>query len=334
MSRSAVIWNRDSILELLTREFARTAREGRTFSVMLAGIDKFKTISNEQGQSQADFILGEIGRRLSPLVRSYDYIGRYSNEQLLIIAPGCKPSNLVPLAEKLRDAVAQSPIEISGSSTPVTISLAFATSADFSTQNEDELLRALEMTLYRAESTGGNRAEPAGNTTPAQPRIFRSRLRIRVPLVLAGMLVVGIVALFFVAPSWTCAPFRLADILDSSELPPPLPANCMPTNESPSEATMQTIESQRQARGLLLQGTITCIIPSSRAVHASRPSDQQWLGDIYVDGTFEYRRHVLLSAWQDVPGGTLFTVEACLTPWWKYLDQGRDRCWDRFAFWK
>ncbi|MBZ5706922.1 MAG: GGDEF domain-containing protein [Acidobacteriia bacterium] len=333
MVRPTAIWNRDSILELLAREFARAAREGGSLCVMLAGIDQFKTLSSQHGESKSDLVLGEIAKRLSALMRPYDHIGRYSTEQLLIVAPSCKPESVTPLAEKLRAAVAQSPIEVSGTSIPVTITLALATSADFPSRNEDELLRELEKVQYQAEINGGNRVEPLRKAGPA-PQVRPQRHRIRWSLVLAGVLVTGIVVLFLVAPSWTCAPFLLGDIFDTSELPAPLPANCVPTTEEPSEATLRSLESQREARGLVLRGRVTCKIPSSPGTRSSRARDQQWLDNIYAGGTLQYHRQVLIAASQDAPGGTLFTVELCLMPWWAYIDQSGGHCWDQFVFWK
>jgi len=139
-----------------------------------------------------------------------------------------------------------------------------------------------------------------------------------------------IAAVFVLAPSWTCAPFRLGDIVDTGELPPPVPPDCTPTTEEPSPATIQTLENQRQEMGLALQETLTCKVPSSRAHHL----DPQWLQRMYIGGILRYRRHVLLAATQDVPGGTLFTVERCLMPWWKYIDQSGSDCWSQLEFWK
>jgi hypothetical protein len=153
-------------------------------------------------------------------------------------------------------------------------------------------------------------------------------------VVVAGTLVAGIVVLFFVAPAWTCAPFLLGDIFDTAELPPPLPANCAPTTEVPSEATLRALESQRKTRGLMLRGTVTCKIPASPGARSNRARDQQWLDNIYSGGTLQYRRQVLIAASQDAPGGTLFTVEQCLMPWWMYIDQSGGRCWEQLAFWK
>src|SRR5579862_1056012 len=107
MGRTTAIWNQDSILELLTRELDRTAREGGDLCVMLAALDSSANASREQ-QAQSESILGEIAKRFTSLLRSYDHIGRYSSDQLLIVVPGSSLASVLPVAEKLRQSVEQS----------------------------------------------------------------------------------------------------------------------------------------------------------------------------------------------------------------------------------
>ena len=336
MIRPAAIWNRDSILELLNRELLRSAREGGPMGVMLAGVDQSRTIFSEQGQSRGEAVLGEVAKRMSSLLRPYDHVGRYSTEQLLVVAPGCKPENILPLAEKIRQGVAQSFIDVSGTRIPVTVSLAVATSGDGSVQpdqDDEALLRELDKVLYRAQTNGGNRVEGLGKTKPEKQQVPSER-RVGISVILAGLLLLGILAVFVFAPAWACAPFRINDIMDSSELPAPLPLNCQPTSDTPSDATVQALENQRLARGLILQSTVTCKIVLPTGAHSSRLRDPQPLENLYPGGTIEYKRHILIAASQDVPGGTLCTVELCLMPWWKYIDEAGDRCWAQLEFWK
>ena len=151
--------------------------------------------------------------------------------------------------------------------------------------------------------------------------------------VLVGGLTILAVVVLLVAPSWTCAPFRLADLISPGELPAPLPPNCAPTSEEPSEATLRTIDTQREEMGLALQETVTCKVPASLGSH-THPQNSQWTQQMYVGGVLRYKRHVLIAATEDVPGGTLFTVERSLMPWWKYVDQSGTDCWNQFEFWK
>jgi len=322
MARPTAIWNQDSVLELLTRELARSAREGGEVSVMLAGIDPPATAS--------DPLLGEVAQRFSLLLRPYDHVGRYNADQLLVVVPGCGMETVLPLAEKLRQSVAQSAIDISGTSQRVTVSMGIAGGAPGS---GEELLREASRLRDRAQSLGGNRVESARRLPAAASRI-EPRRRIRLSLWLGGALLAGIAALAFWAPATLCAPLRWRDVFSSSELPPPLPADCVPANERPSEATLHSLDNQRESRGLTFESTVTCKISSSGPKDKSAQIDQAWLDTIYVNGIMQYKRHVLLAASESVKDGTLFTVEQCLMPWWTYLTQGQDGCWAEYEFWK
>ncbi len=329
MVRPTAIWNQDSIVELLTRELARTTREGGDLCVMLAGIDPPQNGSPEQ-QAQREALLGEIAKRFTSLLRTYDHVGRYGTDQLLIVVPGCSLASMLPVAEKLRQAVAQSSVEAGGASFPVTVSLALT---DGAARSDAEVIRELGGLLLRAQAQGGNRVETA-KKLPATTAHAAPRRRIRLSLWIGAGLLAAVIALCFFVPSTLCAPFLLQDILDSHELPPPLPADCAPTTEHPSDATMRALDSQRESRGLQLEGVVTCKIASSGPKDRSIQIDQQWLDTIYVNGTMQYKRHVLLAAPEKVQGGTLFTVEQCLMPWWTYMSQPQDRCWEQAEFWK
>jgi diguanylate cyclase (GGDEF)-like protein len=320
MGRPTAIWNQDSVLELLTRELARTAREGGEVCVMLAAIDPPATAS--------DALLGEIAQRFSLLLRPYDHVGRYGADQLLVVVPGSNVEGVLVLAEKLRQSVAQSPVEVSGGRQQVSVSIAVA---DGARRSAEELLNEVSSLRHRAQALGGNRVESA-RKLPAAPSRALPKRRMRLSLWIGGALLGVLAILALVAPATLCAPLLLGDVFNSNELPPPLPADCVLTNEHPSDATLHTLESQRATRGLILEGTVTCKISSSGPKDRSVQIDQAWLDTIYINGTMQYKRHVLLAAHENVKGGTLFTVEQCLMPWWTYVTQPQDRCWEEYEF--
>jgi diguanylate cyclase (GGDEF)-like protein len=329
MVRTTAIWNQDSILELLTRELDRSARERGDLCVMLAGMDRPANYNQEQ-QVQSEAILGEIAKRFTAVLRTYDHIGRYGSDQLLIVIPGSSLASVIPVAEKLRQAVEQSPLEVGSNRFPVTVSVALA---DAASRNEPEVLRELGGLLQQAQTKGGNRVESAKKLPLVSPSFAPKRPN-RLSLWIGSALLAAFALLCFLVPSTICAPFLLRDILDSSELPPQLPADCALTTEHPSEATMRTLDSQRDSRRLQLEGTVTCKIKSSGPKDHSIQIDQQWLDSIYVNGTLQDKRHVLIAATEKVPGGVLFTVEQCVMPWWDYFRQPQDRCWEQAEFWK
>ena len=336
MLRSTAIWNRDSILELLSRELARSIKENSHVCVMLAGIDQFQDINRDHGQAQGEMVVGEVARRLTAGMRAFDHVGRYSTEQLLIVTPGHTLAEGMALGEKLRGAIAETDIVAANDKFRVTLTISVAGLDESRFQDDQDLLRTLERAAYRSSINGGNKVVPAGEVPLPNARIRSARRRLPLSIIIPGVLVAIFILLYFVAPAWTCAPLRLGELLDASELPPPLPVDCFPSADQPSEAVLQSLDSQREAEGLTLQRTLTCKVRllSGAAGRATRARQQQWMEEVYSGGTLQVRRHVLLATTEDVPGGIVFTVELCVMPWWRYVNEAGDSCWSQLGFWR
>ena len=150
-------------------------------------------------------------------------------------------------------------------------------------------------------------------------RVFEPAPR-RVPLAWVSGVVLAVLAVVLVVPSWTCAQSALEDVLDSSEMDPPLPGNCQLTSDQPSEATLSSMESRRKERGLEFERVVTCKMSGPTA-------DPRWLEGFYFDKTLQHRRHVFIAEMQKASGGgVLFAVECCLMPRWRYLKRLGGRC--------
>ena len=83
------LWNRHAIWEILTRELARSQREGVPLGLVLGDLDHFKQVNDTFGHMAGDAVLREISIRLNTSIRSYDAAGRYGGEEFLIVLPGC-----------------------------------------------------------------------------------------------------------------------------------------------------------------------------------------------------------------------------------------------------
>jgi two-component system, cell cycle response regulator len=155
------LWNRGAILDLLRREVSRRQRNRDPLGVVMADIDYFKKINDTHGHLVGDIVLREVTRRLAAGVRPYDVVGRYGGEEFLIVFPGCTASNLIAGAERLRQCVADTPVETSAGPIPVTLSLGLASVE----QGEKEILdseafiRTADEALYAAKARGRNRVE-------------------------------------------------------------------------------------------------------------------------------------------------------------------------------
>ncbi len=150
--------NRRFILQQLNHELVRGERETRPTGVLLVDVDNFKLLNDTLGHQAGDVALREVARRLKATVRSYDFVGRYGGEEFLVLAHGCEEQDAMALGERLREAVAGTPIELNGSKLTTTISVG-VTTTDLAGRAADALLASADDALYKAKQRGRNRVQ-------------------------------------------------------------------------------------------------------------------------------------------------------------------------------
>jgi len=139
------------------REVARAQREGKELSCAMIDIDHFKSINDTHGHAIGDLVLQRLVATCKSELRVTDYIGRLGGEEFAVMFPDASRSSALELAEGLRKAVATRPIKVSSGTIRVTASIGLAclTARE---NNVQLLLQAADEAVYRAKSTGRNRA--------------------------------------------------------------------------------------------------------------------------------------------------------------------------------
>jgi len=148
--------NKRYLMEFLEREIARTIRFGRPLSVIMLDIDHFKQVNDSFGHLAGDYILKEMCKLLSQLVRREELLARYGGEEFVIVLPETNRSSAATLAEKARRLIELHRFEFAGQHIPVTISLGCA---ELSPMTSDPALfiGEADQRLYEAKRQGRNR---------------------------------------------------------------------------------------------------------------------------------------------------------------------------------
>jgi len=149
------LWNRATVLELLSGEIETARRSGTPLAVAILDVDHFKRVNDSLGHAGGDEVLRQLPGRLRTLLRQRDLIGRYGGEEFLIVMPGLSEVDGV-LVEGVREGVAREPFSIGGVQRPVTVSIGVAWLAPGGEPAADLILRA-DLALYEAKSSGRNR---------------------------------------------------------------------------------------------------------------------------------------------------------------------------------
>ena len=151
------LWNRSSILDILQRELSRATRENRTIGVVLADLDRFKSVNDTFGHFAGDAVLREFSRRMLTTMRSYDSIGRYGGEEFLIVLPGCDERCTGAQSERMRAAMESEPMVLNEVRHPVTVSFGGTTWLPENPVSAETLIRIADSALYMAKNQGRNR---------------------------------------------------------------------------------------------------------------------------------------------------------------------------------
>ena len=150
------LWNRRAVLDLLQRETDLAARTGRLIGVIMLDADRFKSINDTYGHLAGDAVLREIGSRIQVALRSSDLIGRYGGEEFLIVLPELATEDVQVCAERVREAIAASPVMAEGAQLAVTVSIGTAL-LDPLVNDQRDALSAADGALYEAKRSGRNR---------------------------------------------------------------------------------------------------------------------------------------------------------------------------------
>jgi two-component system, cell cycle response regulator len=152
------VYNRRYLFDRLGTEIAFQVRHQTELSLLIADFDLFKTINDTYGHPGGDLVLREGTQRMLATVRTEDVVARVGGEEFAIMLRGIGGEDAAICAERIRKAIAATPILLDGKWVSVTVSLGVASvSADCKGGPTAEILFAVaDRRLYLAKKQGRN----------------------------------------------------------------------------------------------------------------------------------------------------------------------------------
>lgn len=156
------LFNNGEFHRLLAAEVARSQRYQHSFALLMVDIDHFKRINDNFGHPAGDAALRHLAATLTSGLRPVDCVARYGGEEFAMILPETALSGAVYVAERVRQTVYESSVEVAAQQTiNVSVSIGLAVFPEHAT-NGQELIALADSALYEAKRAGRNQVRVAG----------------------------------------------------------------------------------------------------------------------------------------------------------------------------
>ncbi|HEX9360303.1 MAG TPA: GGDEF domain-containing protein [Bradyrhizobium sp.] len=165
------MFNRRGFAEATSRVIEREATAGRPVTVLIFDIDHFKSINDRFGHPAGDEILKLFAAIVINSLRITDLSGRIGGEEFAALLT-CSLDEAVVVAERVREAFANSGIAVEDGPVDTTVSIGVA-GGPAGTELE-VLLAAADAALYQAKRGGRNRVV-AGEELPLSLENWRRK---------------------------------------------------------------------------------------------------------------------------------------------------------------
>ena len=158
--KKSILEKLERLSERLEEEYSKAVRYEMPLSILIMDVDFFKHVNDSFGHQVGDNALIAVARVLQKSVRESDLVGRYGGEEFVVLLPHTDLDKALNVAEKIRQAVSEIPVEGMGEQR-LTISSGVAGYPDIKAVNMDDLVRKADEALYRAKGGGRNQVVKA-----------------------------------------------------------------------------------------------------------------------------------------------------------------------------
>lgn len=149
--------NRILLFDRLGLALEAIKRESWDLAVFFIDLDGFKAVNDEHGHEAGDYLLVEVGRRLSSVLRSEDTLARLGGDEFVAVLPGVHGRDqLITILERMIHEVNQPVIMASGTELNVTASIGVSVHSGDEKVSPHKLVSQADRAMYQAKVQGKN----------------------------------------------------------------------------------------------------------------------------------------------------------------------------------
>jgi diguanylate cyclase (GGDEF)-like protein len=146
--------------QLLKAEDNRVGRSGGHLIAMLINCDDFHKINDAFGHSTGDIVLKEVAKRIKGTLRPSDHVARVGGDEFLVLLPGTQLAYGMRVAERIRVAIADTPLRGAQDVVHVSASLGLA-NLPLRIASVSEVVTLSRTALKRSKAGGKNKVSLA-----------------------------------------------------------------------------------------------------------------------------------------------------------------------------
>lgn len=147
--------NRRALIAYVEHRVRQARREQGTLSVLMIDVDRFKRINDTHGHAVGDEVLRHIAQVLPTGLRGRDRLGRLGGEEFLVVLPGAALDQAAQVADRMRAAIAATPLIGAAGKLHFTVSIGVA-ELGMTSEPVAALLARADAALYQAKGNGRN----------------------------------------------------------------------------------------------------------------------------------------------------------------------------------
>jgi diguanylate cyclase (GGDEF)-like protein len=148
------ILNRRGFEEAAAPLLDRCTGEGRPLAVVIADIDRFKTVNDRFGHAVGDLVLQRFAAHMSAMIRPGDLFGRLGGEEFVLLLPDTNGGEAVAVMETARGGL---PSAVHDLLTVGSVTASFGIASLGRGETLREMIQRADEALYRSKMDGRDR---------------------------------------------------------------------------------------------------------------------------------------------------------------------------------